>query len=41
MHVQFLRSSLCTTEYLDGKQATLISVSVDIGILGYKKARSN
>jgi hypothetical protein len=39
--MQFLRSSLCTTEYLYGKQATLICVSVDICILTYKKARSS
>jgi hypothetical protein len=39
--MQFLRSSLRTTEYLDGKKATLASVSVDIGRLTYKKARSN
>jgi hypothetical protein len=32
---------LRTTEYLDGKKATLASVSVDIGRLTYKKARSN
>jgi hypothetical protein len=33
--LQFLRSSLCTS-YLDGKKASLISMSDDISILAYK-----
>jgi hypothetical protein len=32
---------LCTTEYLDGKQPLLISVSDDVSILAYEKDRSN
>jgi hypothetical protein len=41
--LQFLRFKFvyCTRRYLDGKRATLTSVSDDMGILVYEKAEGN